>query len=176
VTLFDFLSLKNNVNVPSKSNKQNKLCKKFFAVKVNDKNCRIQIHDPDPDPLVRGTDPGIRIRARMSRIRNTAGFQTGSDTQPCLEQIKNTGFGPDCELASAATGESITTHEITGTEVQVTGTGNFVPIFNPRSSELSHCRISLTSVADSGCLSRIPDPGFKKAPDPGSQIRIGNTG
>ncbi len=26
VTLFDFLSLKNNVNVPSKSNKQKKLC------------------------------------------------------------------------------------------------------------------------------------------------------
>jgi len=29
---------------------------------------------PDPDPLVRGTDPGIRIRIRnnMSRIPNTA--------------------------------------------------------------------------------------------------------
>ena len=26
VTFFDFLSLKNNVNVPSKSNKQKKLC------------------------------------------------------------------------------------------------------------------------------------------------------
>jgi hypothetical protein len=26
VTLFDFLSLKNNVNVPSKNNKQKKLC------------------------------------------------------------------------------------------------------------------------------------------------------
>jgi hypothetical protein len=29
VTLFDFLSLKNNVNVPSKSNKQKKLCEKI---------------------------------------------------------------------------------------------------------------------------------------------------
>ncbi len=28
VTLFDFLSLKNDVNVPSKSKKQKKLCKK----------------------------------------------------------------------------------------------------------------------------------------------------
>ncbi len=30
--------------------------------------------DPDPDPLVRGTDPGVRIRIRtkMSRITNTA--------------------------------------------------------------------------------------------------------
>ncbi len=26
----------------------------------------------DPDPLVRGTDPGIRIRTKMSRIPNTA--------------------------------------------------------------------------------------------------------
>ncbi len=27
---------------------------------------------PDPDPLVRGTDTRIRIRTKMSRIRNTA--------------------------------------------------------------------------------------------------------
>jgi hypothetical protein len=27
--------------------------------------------EPDPDPFVRGTDPGIRIRTKMSRIRNT---------------------------------------------------------------------------------------------------------
>ncbi len=25
---------------------------------------------PDPDPLVRGTDPSIRIRIKMSRIQN----------------------------------------------------------------------------------------------------------
>jgi hypothetical protein len=28
--------------------------------------------DPNPDPLARGTDPQIRIRTKMSRIRNTA--------------------------------------------------------------------------------------------------------
>jgi hypothetical protein len=28
--------------------------------------------DPDLDPLVRGTDPQIRIRTKMSRIQNTA--------------------------------------------------------------------------------------------------------
>jgi hypothetical protein len=28
--------------------------------------------EPDPDPLVRGTDWGIRIRTKMSRIPNTA--------------------------------------------------------------------------------------------------------
>jgi len=38
---------------------------------------RIRIHmflgllDPDPDLLVRGTDPRIRIRTKLSQIRNT---------------------------------------------------------------------------------------------------------
>ncbi len=37
-------------------------------MKVTDKNCR----DPEPDsePLIRDTDPRIRIRTNMSRIRN----------------------------------------------------------------------------------------------------------
>jgi hypothetical protein len=41
VSSFDFLSLKNDVNVPSKSNKQNN----FFVgvLKVNDENSRIRI-------------------------------------------------------------------------------------------------------------------------------------
>jgi hypothetical protein len=46
VTLFDFLSLKNDENVPSKNNKQNIfLLNKFFVgfLKVNDKNSRIRI-------------------------------------------------------------------------------------------------------------------------------------
>jgi hypothetical protein len=53
VTLFDFLSLENSVNVPSNSNKQKQ--------------------DPDPDPLVRGVGPRIRIRIhfKMSWIWNT---------------------------------------------------------------------------------------------------------
>jgi hypothetical protein len=29
----------------------------------------------DPDPLVRGTDPGIRIRTKISRIPNTTNFR-----------------------------------------------------------------------------------------------------
>jgi hypothetical protein len=67
VTLFDFLSLKNDVNVASKSNKQKNIVlkNKFFAgiLKVNDENSRIRIQDPNPDPdqgpdpLVRGMDP-----------------------------------------------------------------------------------------------------------------------
>jgi hypothetical protein len=27
--------------------------------------------EPDPDPLARGTDPGIRIRTKMSQTPNT---------------------------------------------------------------------------------------------------------
>jgi hypothetical protein len=42
-------------------------------LKVNDENSRIRIQYPDPDPLVSGMDPRIRIRVhtKMSWIRNT---------------------------------------------------------------------------------------------------------
>jgi hypothetical protein len=39
----------------------------FFILKVNE-DFGV---DPHPDPLVRGTDMSIRIRTKMSRIRNT---------------------------------------------------------------------------------------------------------
>jgi hypothetical protein len=48
---FTFLSLKNDVNVPSKINKQEKI----RILKVNDENSRPRIQDPDPDPLIRGS-------------------------------------------------------------------------------------------------------------------------
>ena len=35
--------------------------------------------DPDPNPLVGGTDPGIRIRTKMSRIRNNARRHMGTN-------------------------------------------------------------------------------------------------
>jgi hypothetical protein len=43
----------------------------FFAgiLKVNDENSRIRIQDPEP--LVSGMDPRIRIHTKMSWIRNT---------------------------------------------------------------------------------------------------------
>jgi hypothetical protein len=50
---------------------------KFFdgILKVKD-DSRIRIQDPDPDPLVRGMDPRIRIRIhpKMSWIRNTSTY------------------------------------------------------------------------------------------------------
>jgi hypothetical protein len=44
-----------------------------IILKVNDENSRIRIPDPSPDPdsLVRGMDPRIRIHPKMSWIRNT---------------------------------------------------------------------------------------------------------
>ncbi len=75
--LFDFLSLKNDVNIPYLQkviSRKTSIKKKLFFVgvlKVNDENSRVLIQDPDP--LVRGMDPRIRIRihTKMSWIRNT---------------------------------------------------------------------------------------------------------
>jgi hypothetical protein len=77
VTLFDFLSLKNYVNIASKSISRKNCVKKLVFVgilKVNDENSRIRMQDPDP--LVRGMDPRIRIHSKMSGIRNTAFLDT----------------------------------------------------------------------------------------------------
>ncbi len=60
----------------SKSNKQKKLRKKIFFVdtlKVTDEKAGSGQH-PDPDPLVRGMDLRIRIRTKISWIRNTDTF------------------------------------------------------------------------------------------------------
>ncbi len=38
--------------------------------------------DPNPDPLVRGMDPRIRIHPKMSWIRNTAIFYVDFDPDP----------------------------------------------------------------------------------------------
>jgi hypothetical protein len=96
VTLFDFLSLENYVNVPSNSNKQkkclNKNCFLIGILKVNDEKSRIRIQDPDPnpnpDPLVRGMDPRIRIRihSKMSWIRNTGYFTYYNDEYEQIDE------------------------------------------------------------------------------------------
>jgi hypothetical protein len=63
--------LKNDVNEPSKSNKQNKQ-KLFFVgvlkVTYEKKQDPELDPDPNPDPLVRGADPRIRIRTKMSQV------------------------------------------------------------------------------------------------------------
>jgi hypothetical protein len=56
----------NDVNVPSKSKKQKKIRKIKFLLQSPESDL-----EPDSDPLVRGTDPQIRIRTKMSRNRNT---------------------------------------------------------------------------------------------------------
>ncbi len=66
----------------------------FFAgiLKVNDENSRIRIQDPDPDPLVWGMDPRIRIRIhpKMSWIRNTGLWQV---FQINFGNFYSSGFG-----------------------------------------------------------------------------------
>ncbi len=57
--------LRNGINVPSKSNKQ----KTVFCWRLEVQGRKQQ--DPDPHPLVRGTDPRIQIRNKMSRTNNT---------------------------------------------------------------------------------------------------------
>jgi hypothetical protein len=58
------------------TSRKNCVKKLVFAgiLKVNDENSSIRIQDPDT--LVRGIDPRIRIRihTKMSRIRNTGKF------------------------------------------------------------------------------------------------------
>ncbi len=59
--LYDLLSLKNDVNVPSKSNKQKKTGEKFFFFFASWRllTKRAGGSDPNQDPLVRGTDPDL---------------------------------------------------------------------------------------------------------------------
>ncbi len=58
--LYNFLPLKNDVNVPVPVPSKSKC------------QCKVQWRElQDPDPLVKGTEPWIPIRTKMSRIRIT---------------------------------------------------------------------------------------------------------
>jgi hypothetical protein len=57
-----FLSLKIDVNVP------------VFRIRIRRIRIFFGLPDSQLDPLVRGTDPRIRIRANMSLIRNIGFF------------------------------------------------------------------------------------------------------
>ncbi len=68
--LFNFLSMENDVNVPSKINKQKNLEKVAFCWHIEGQWRKYQ--DLDRDPLVRARGPRIRNRNKMLWIRNTA--------------------------------------------------------------------------------------------------------
>jgi hypothetical protein len=77
--------LKNDVNVPTFKNEKTERKKLFFVgvLKVTEEP------DPEPNPLVKGTDPRIRIRTKMSRIRNTGIFLcVGSGSGSGLDQAR----------------------------------------------------------------------------------------
>ncbi len=44
--------------------------------------------DPDPDPLVRGTDLRIRIRTNMSRILHTAWREAPASSPPPVGELQ----------------------------------------------------------------------------------------
>ncbi len=84
VTYYVFLSLKNDVTAPSKSNKQKNV--KNFFLRIEDHCWKQQEQDPHPDPEsgsisqrseCADPDPHLRIRIRIRNkiawIRNTAG-------------------------------------------------------------------------------------------------------
>ncbi len=57
------------INVPLKRNKHKNLEKKYFLASWSLPYWRKE-QDPKPDPLAKGADSRIRIRTKMSRIRN----------------------------------------------------------------------------------------------------------
>jgi hypothetical protein len=71
--LYDFLSLKNDVTVASKSNKLKNLEEEIiFSCHLEDHWRKQEDPEPDLDPLARDTDERIRIRIKMSWIRKNA--------------------------------------------------------------------------------------------------------
>ncbi len=107
----------------------------FFAgiLKVNDENSRIGIQDPDP--LVRGMDPRIRIRIhpKMSWIRNTA-----------LIRLKNRTVAPFYSLISGWDPENTTV----GSEVQQM---KYSGIAKKRQRRYSHMCESCACVEEGVC-------------------------
>ncbi len=85
--LFDFLSLENDVNVPSKSTVP-VISRKTFFYLVFVASWRSMTKIADPDPLVRAIDPRIRIwiHTKMSWIRNTARSKNERDGMRVLER------------------------------------------------------------------------------------------
>jgi len=59
------------INVPTERNKQNKLEKELGNWNLGSHWRKEQDPESDPDPSIKCTDPRIRIRIKISRIRNT---------------------------------------------------------------------------------------------------------
>ncbi len=71
---------------------QKAICFFVGILKVNDENSRIRIRDPNPDPLVRGMDPRIRIHTKMSCIRNTGSYGTRVPLKAKTKMLKLSCF------------------------------------------------------------------------------------
>jgi hypothetical protein len=82
--------------------------------KIVGSGSRIRIQNQDPDPLVRGVDPRIRIHPKMSWIRNTATkllnllypVVTASDTLRAHRSVLAAHSSFLCLLLTSASGDS----------------------------------------------------------------------
>ncbi len=168
MTFFDFLSLKNDVNVPSKSNKQKKLCEKICFLlpswrsmtKISGSGSISQRHgsaDPDPDPPQNVMDP-----------------------QHCSEWGKWGGRGKwwwlNLWLAVLRIRDVYHGSRIRIFSIPDLGSKRFrIPDSHQRISILTQKIVSKLSEIWSGLFIPdpdpdflpIPDPGVKNAPDPG---------
>jgi hypothetical protein len=97
VTLFDFLSLKNDVNIASKSNKQKKLCKKFvFCWHLEGQSSISQRHgSADPDPPQNVMDPQ-HCFTDYQRADLLLGSSGGEPSEGEVEQGSRTPRHQDC--------------------------------------------------------------------------------
>jgi hypothetical protein len=99
-SLWLFIFLKNDVNLSSKRNKHNNLRKKNIFCWCLEGHWR---KEQDPDPLVKGTDPMIWIRTKMSRIERIriplVNAKTGSgyrSRKKNLNSVKNIRYFTPC--------------------------------------------------------------------------------
>jgi hypothetical protein len=73
-------------SVPPKRNKLKNLREKTKRAESGSVSQRYQ--SEDPDPLAKYTNPRIRIRTKMSWIRNTAKTVLGSNVAPCKIKLR----------------------------------------------------------------------------------------
>ncbi len=165
VIVYDFLSLKKDVNVALKSNNRKMSKKDNFHLF----SCHLEGHlrtdlalesDPNPDPLVRGMDPRVRIRTKMSRIPNT-GFagQYVIHSQPTskksigVNRVKLTPGRKNCCRPGSPTPLSAIVRRRTSWT-------------NPSSRTTKVHSVFIPDRGYEFFPSWIPDPGSKRFPDP----------
>ncbi len=100
--LFDCLSLKNDVSVPSRRNKH----KNYFCWRLEDHWRKEQ--GPEPDPLVNGTDPKIHILIQIRKNVTDPEHSFHISTEnfvPCFDEIASFCRALHCSLLRCCFGQ-----------------------------------------------------------------------